>query len=122
MRQDGSNESLDNSQNRKFLLSSQNLIGDLWGLKSVRPSPKVSEYVLENVGAAVSFPKASTAHSDRYNRFYEQLQRMDTSSCEHDDEDDGMNYDNDGMTSGLRATYQDQEEYEQCQEENEAYL
>ena len=33
-----------------------------------------------------------------------------------------MNYDNEGMTSGLQAMYQNQEEYEQCQEENEDYF
>ena len=106
-----------------MLKSSQQLMGDLWGLKPVRTSARVPEYELENVGAAVSFPKPSTAHSDRYNRFYEELQGKDIHYEEElVDEDDGMNYDNDGMTSGLRATYQDQEEYEQCQEENEAYL
>ena len=92
-------------------------MADLWGFKPVRPNPKVSEYVLENVGAANSFPKESQAHSNRYNHFYEQLQGGDTSSYDEDEgigEDEYMNYDNDCINSGLQAMYQNQEEYEQC--------
>ena len=64
-KRDGETEKDRNDQGRKILLSSQNLMADLWGLKPVRPNPKVSEYVLENVGAAVSFSKESQAHLKR---------------------------------------------------------
>ena len=56
-KRDGQTKKEKKDQERKILLSSQTLMADLWCLKPTRPNDKVATHGLENVGAAVSFPK-----------------------------------------------------------------